>query len=515
MKPFCFRSVKHKLNSTVIICLAISIMLGGLKTDPAAAKDFTLTLNKRIEHSTNAFYNVHAYYSTIKVTQDYFIISIRPTLSGTSFYEFTVGNLIPVKVEGYTLGTDTEKIFSVYVPRQYKRLYIKGVNKFGQDTYLDLTPYDKFVKARTGRKGLGDSEKPKIYLTSPSIKNRLYRTQELYITIQGKVTDNLGILGFKINDKKVTLAESGLFKKRIKLKLGKNSVLFKATDVNNNSTTADFVVIRDEIIEETEFSDVDFPKPLKNKNKNAIAVVFGIENYRNAPSVTHAINDADIFREYLIKRFGFQRQNIYLRLDEQASKAEFDKVFSENGWISRHATPKTDVIIYYAGHGAPDIKSRKSFLIPHDGDPNYSSQTGYSTSKLYENLGKIKAKSITVILDSCFSGISRDNKPLLAQTRDLSLVPIKSTVPANIIVFSAATGSEISSGFDKKSHGIFTYYFLKGLSGDADQNHDRKITAEEMQSFLSAKVSVKARTMGREQHPQLLGVNKNRVLLSY
>ena len=46
-----------------------------------------------------------------------------------------------------------------------------------------------------------------------------------------------------------------------------------------------------------------------------------------------AVNDADIFREYLIKRFGLNRENIYLRLDEQATKGEFDKVFSSGQLI--------------------------------------------------------------------------------------------------------------------------------------------------------------------------------------
>ena len=78
---------------------------------------------------------------------------------------------------------------------------------------------------------------------------------------------------------------------------------------------------------------MDFPTPTSNQNSNAIAVVFGIEDYRNAPTVSYAVNDADIFREYLIKRFGFRRENIHLRLDEQSTKGQFDKVFSQNGWI--------------------------------------------------------------------------------------------------------------------------------------------------------------------------------------
>ena len=117
----------------------------------------------------------------------------------------------------------------------------------------------------------------------------------------------------------------------IKRLLGKNTVILKAQDINNNTASYDFVIIRDEIIEDTEFSDVDYPKATSNKNSNAVAVVFGIESYRNAPNVSDAVNDADIFREYLIKRFGLNREKIYLRLDEQATKGEFDKAFSSNG----------------------------------------------------------------------------------------------------------------------------------------------------------------------------------------
>ena len=170
----------------------------------------------------------------------------------------------------------------------------------------------------------------------------------------------MGLLNFSVNGYKVSVNDQGYYKKRLKLKLGTNSVILKAQDINNNTVSYDFVIIRDEIIEDTQFSDVDYPIATSNVNKNAIAVVFGIENYRIAPSVSYAVNDADIFREYLIKRFGLKRENIYLRLDEQATKGEFDKVFSSNGWISRNSTRKSDVIIYYAGHGVSDTKTKET-----------------------------------------------------------------------------------------------------------------------------------------------------------
>ena len=477
------------------------------------SQEKVLNINQYIPHSAN-----NAKFGRIIITPDYFkieILALYTSYKKTSYDEFTVENLIPVKVEGYSVGTKTNKDFWVYVPRQYKKLYIRGINKFGQNTTLDLTPYEEYVKARTGRKGLDDSEKPKVYLNYPKLTNNFYRTEELYLSLEGKVTDNMGLLSFKINDEKVRVGDNGFYKKRLKLKLGINSVVLKAQDINNNTIYYDFVIVRDEIIEDTQFSDVDYPSATSNKNKNAIAVVFGIENYRNAPSVSFAVNDADIFREYLIKRFGLRRENIYMKLDEQATKGEFDKVFSSNGWISRHSSKKSDVFIYYAGHGAPDIKTKESYLIPYDGDPNYATSTGYAINDIYRNLSGIKAKSITIVLDACFSGSSRDNQPLLADARPIYIEVETDIVPQNTVVFSAASGKEISSSYKQKNHGIFTYFFLKGLQGDADGNKDRKITIAEMQGYLDDNVSVQARKMGREQNPQLLGTDKNRVLLKY
>ena len=461
--------------------------------------------------------NVNESYFKIKFDYIKGAYSDQTMFHSLSISEFTVGELVPVKVLEYEVGTKMTKAqnFWVHVPRQYKKLYITGINKFGNNQILDLTPYDNYVKARTGRKGLDDSEKPKVYLNSPKLTNNLYRTEELYVTLEGNVTDNLGVLFFEINGEKVKLNADGSYKKRIKLKLGTNSILLKTTDLNNNSQTLDAVFIRDEIIEDTDFSDVDFPTPTSNQNSNAIAVVFGIEEYRNAPNVSYAVNDADIFREYLIKRFGFKRKNIYLRLDEQATKGELDKVFSKTGWISRNASKSSDVIIYFSGHGAPDYESKETFLVPYDGDPNYATSTGYAINDIYKNLRDLDVKSVTIILDVCFSGSSRDNQPLLSDARPISIEIERGSIPENMLVFSAASGSEISSSSEQKKHGIFTYYFLKGLNGDADGNSDRSITATEMNKYLNSHVPSQAKTMGREQHPQLLGSDLNRTILSY
>ena len=66
----------------------------------------------------------------------------------------------------------------------------------------------------------------------------------------------------------------------------------------------------------------------------------------------------------------------------------------------------------------------------------------------------------------------------------------------------------------KYKHGIFSYFLMKGLEGNADINKDNKITNGELLSYMDDKISVQASSLGREQNPSLTG-DPNRVLVSF
>ena len=422
--------------------------------------------------------------------------------------------------EIYTVKTgDT---FS-YIADQYPDVTIGKLHQWNGIQYGDyITPGQKLViyyrqgtiDATRQTKETIDTTSPTIELLNPSLIQNIFRTEEASVIIRGKTSDSEGIAFVEIDGKNANLKADGTFMTRTRLKFGKNKIHIRSTDINDNIKSKEFFVIRDEFIDTDEFSDVDFPPETGNINSNGIAVVFGVEEYEYAPAVPYAFNDADIFREYLVTTFGLRRENIYFKTNDRATKGEFEKAFSENGWLANRSNDLTDVFVYYAGHGAPDMKSKDTYLIPHDIDPNYAS-TGYSLDEFYTNMSKMNARSITVILDACFSGGTRDNKSLFADSRPVFISIKAGIIPANVTVFSAALGNEISSGYKQKNHGIFTYFYLKGLNGEADLDKDKKITVTEMQNYLSENVSLQARKMGREQHPQLLGAQAKRVLLEY
>ena len=259
-------------------------------------------------------------------------------------------------------------------------------------------------------------------------------------------------------------------------------------------------------------SDIDdVPPASKSIRTDGLAVIIGIEDYKYAPSATFANRDAEAFYNYAIKVLGIPDANIYYLVDDAATAGEFSKMFDDDGWLARRVTKRSDVFIYYSGHGTPDLKTQVPYLIPHDIDPNYP-QGGYSTFELYENLGKLEAKSMTVMLDACFSGQSRESEMLLANARPIRISVESSGVPPSVTLISASSGTQISSSFPEQKHGIFSYYLMKGMRGIADSDGDQSITLEELFNYVRSEVTRTAGRLDREQTPELF-TNKNKQIL--
>jgi hypothetical protein len=107
------------------------------------------------------------------------------------------------------------------------------------------------------------------------------------------------------------------------------------------------------------------------------------------------------------------------------------------------------------------IENQPAYLLPVDGTSSNVS-SALMLDDLYATLSQNPSKGVTVFLDACFSGSTRD-AGMLASARGTKLKPRESTLPGNMIVFSAASGDETAWPYKDKQHGMFTYYLLKKL----------------------------------------------------
>jgi len=246
-------------------------------------------------------------------------------------------------------------------------------------------------------------------------------------------------------------------------------------------------------VSETIKSDVDEILPMVSKHRNnAYAVVIGIENYRSLPKSDYSRSDATLVKSY-IKSLGFQERNIDFIVDERAAKTDIEK--SLEAWLPNRVKKDSSVFIYYSGHGSPDPSSGEAYIVPYDGDPNYLKVTGYSLNRLYHSLGKLGAREVVVILDSCFSGAG--GRSVLAQgARPLVMMAETATLSSNMAVMTATQGNQISTSSREKGHGIFTYYFLKAIK-------DGKKSIAEIYEYLKPQVEDEAKLLNVQQSPSL------------
>ena len=220
------------------------------------------------------------------------------------------------------------------------------------------------------------------------------------------------------------------------------------------------------------------------------AFIIGINKYQNVDPLTYAVDDAVAVKEMLIDKYGFKEGNIKLITDEEATKDNILKGFSD---ILTQAKEKDRVIVFYAGHGETyklPSGGDKGYLIPVDGDLDNLFLSSIAMKQIYEIADMSYAKHILYLVDACYGGLT------LAATRGLK----KDTTPEYIMKMTKERGRQVITAGGKGEqviekaewgHSAFTKSLLNGLgNGFADENMDGIITADELGGFIKNRVMI-------------------------
>jgi hypothetical protein len=259
-------------------------------------------------------------------------------------------------------------------------------------------------------------------------------------------------------------------------------------------------------------SDVDSPQERLEENSGDFAVVVGIEKYSNdLPDAQFAEHDAAAVKNHLLA-LGYPERNIKILTGQRATYTGMSSYIED--WLPRNVKEDSRVFFYFSGHGAPDPDSGQAYLVPSDGNPNFLGKSAYPLKKLYSNLNGLKAKQVMVALDSCFSGAG--GRSVLAQGARPLVSKVDTAAPSNgkLTIFAAASANEITTTLEDQGHGIFTYYFLKGLGGEA-KDDSGVISAQGLYDYLKPKVQDAASRQNRDQTPVLEGAGQDSELVRF
>jgi uncharacterized caspase-like protein len=229
------------------------------------------------------------------------------------------------------------------------------------------------------------------------------------------------------------------------------------------------------------------------------AVVVGVSEYKNPgiPSLKYADKDAEALADFLRRPEGggYDNDHMQVLLNKDATLTNVrDKLIN----FLNQAIDMDLVVIYFAGHGAPEpARPQNMYLLTYDSDPSSLGTSAFPMWDIQTVLARyISAKRVVVFTDACHSGgISvnfatrglADSEPNLVNQYLADLSKTKE----GIVVFTASAAGEVSQEFPDMGHGAFTYYLLEGLEGKADLNNDYTVTINELMQYVEEQVKRK------------------------
>ncbi len=296
------------------------------------------------------------------------------------------------------------------------------------------------------------------------------------------------------------------------------AVLNSISNVDTNSFASNpSVLFPETIIVDVESTEVTKTKTShvypnsKTAGENSFAIIVGVENYRDEiQPALYSTNDAMNIESLFSKTLNIPQKNIKLLLNNRASKT--DILIALSDWLAKKETKGGNVFFYFSGHGSPKVDSGDAYILPYDANPTYLKSAGISVEEIQSLLKRTYSKNTYIILDSCFSG--NGGRSILAKgTRPL--VPVKALEANDAILFSASDTNQTTGIHGEQENGLFTYYFIRGLSGEADENKDASVSIPELKTFVYENVSKAAKQQNREQHPLLLAPTETKLTSHY
>ena len=285
----------------------------------------------------------------------------------------------------------------------------------------------------------------------------------------------------------------------IQLSYGPNEILVKAVDTDGLEATEKIQVVR-----------------LKDRGKIWAAVV-GINQYQKTRSLKYAVNDANAFKDYLKSNLQLPSHQIFSLSNQEATKDNLLSILGTK--LRRKVATEDTVIIFFAGHGAveadpidPDGDGFEKYLLPFDANLDDLYSTAISMGEVTRIFHRIQSDRLIFIADTCYSGAAGGRTQLTAKTRAALSDQFFDRISEGRgrVIISSCSPNEVSKEDDRYKHGLFTYYLLKGLKGEADADADGLINLDELFSYLSKKVPEASE---QDQHPVRKGQTEGELIV--
>lgn len=322
--------------------------------------------------------------------------------------------------------------------------------------------------------------------------------QGIEAVLSGDLSESIAQL--TINDARIRVSQTGSFSHRIYIPEDGVVAKLDAQHFDGSTESAVIEIERDRPALPVQLSPIDPPDRQRNDQPSRLALIIGVDGYRDLPTAPFAEKDALSAYQVARKVMGIPAAQIKDLLGVKANEVNIKLALRQ--WLASQVEPgETELFVFYSGHGLIDAAGETRYWMPYDAHAALLDDTAIRFDEVIETLADLPLKSTVIIADACYTGVTRASEPLTAQ-RPVRVQRKANALPDNMTLFAASGANQTAFPLQQAEHGLFSYWILRGLSGEADENSDRRLTASELQQFVKTRVT---RFSGGAQIPELAG----------
>ncbi|MCA9928878.1 MAG: caspase family protein [Anaerolineales bacterium] len=235
------------------------------------------------------------------------------------------------------------------------------------------------------------------------------------------------------------------------------------------------------------------------------AVLVGVNHYQDEKirNLRFSVNDAHALFQLLNRStdsgYGPDRVQLMTGKSPDEKVTRMDILTQLLAW-SNQAERDDLLLFYFSGHG--DVVNGDAYLLPTDAQRlDLLSDTAVSLQRIKSIMQQSKARAKVIILDACHVGAALSGRA--TSTDNQAFIRSVFEQAEGIAIFASSAQDELSWEDANKAHGIFTYYLLEALSGEAKTAHKGFVTLNEAANHVTQKVKSWAGTNKLYQRPTL------------
>jgi hypothetical protein len=212
------------------------------------------------------------------------------------------------------------------------------------------------------------------------------------------------------------------------------------------------------------------PGPIQNR----WALLVGVNRYVDPafPLLKFCVNDV-LALDATLKDLGYTVVTLHDDAAEERLRPTRDNVEAELTRLCQVAGPDDLLFVHFACHGK--LVDGEPMLITRETRAPTLARRALPLSDVERQMRESEARRLVLTLDACHTGveIGRD-------LADPEFIRNAYELAEGFALIAASTAQQIAQEWAEEEHGVFTYYLLEGLSGQADHDDKNFVTVGDL-----------------------------------